>query len=265
MPQIETDDGVVIHFETMGSNGRPPVLLSNSLASTLHMWDGQAEALADHVFVVRYDSRGHGRSGAPAGPYTMDRLGRDAVNLMDALEIHRTAWCGLSMGGMVGMWVASHHPDRVSRLALCNTAAHMPAPDLWNGRIETAREKGMEALVAPTIERWFTPPWRERPENGAALERIAAMIAGTPPEGYAGCCAAIRDMDQREAIGGIEAPTLVLTGRDDPSTPPAAAEAIAGRIPGARLTILEECAHISNVEQRAAFDAAVIPFLKGAA
>ena len=261
MPRIETDDGVAIHYVTDGSSGRPPLVMSNSLASNLSMWDEEAVALSKHFFVVRYDARGHGASDVPEGDYSLERLGLDVLNLMDALEIHRTAWCGLSMGGMVGMWVASHYPERIERMALCNTSAHMPPKELWDGRIRTAREGGMEVLCGPTLERWFTAPFREDRANAERLDKVRRMVLTTPAAGYAGCCAAIRDMDQRETIGRIEADCLVLTGRNDPSTPPAASELIADRIHRARLHIIEDCAHISNIEQPAAFHAAVIPFL----
>lgn len=265
MPTIETDDGVAIHFETTGSSGRPPLMMSNSLGSDLTMWDREAELLSDAFFVVRYDSRGHGRSGVPEGPYAMERLAHDAINLMDALEIHRTCWCGLSMGGMVGMWIASRHTDRIGRLALCNTAAHMPPKALWDGRIRTATGDGMEPLVEPTMERWFTAPFRADPANRETLDRVRAMVRGTNPAGYAGCCAAIRDMDQRHTIARIRAPCLVVTGRDDPATPPDYADLIARTIEGARLHVFEDCAHISNIERPVAFHETVLPFLRAAA
>lgn len=212
MPRIETDDGVMIHYLIDGSPARPPLVLSNSLGSNLTMWDREVDTLADHFCVVRYDTRGHGHSDAPAGEYSIERLALDVLNILDALEIHRTDWCGLSMGGMIGMWIASRHPERIGRMALCNTAAHMASRDLWQGRIETALGEGMAALAEPTLERWFTPAFRADPSNRPVLEKVRGMILGTPPAGYAGCCAAIRDMDQREALASISAECLVPTG-----------------------------------------------------
>lgn len=262
MPLIETDDGQSIHYRTDGQSTNPPLIFSNSLGCDLSMWDRQAERIADRCFVIRYDARGHGGSAVPEGPYTIARLAIDALNLMDALEIHKARWCGLSMGGMVGQWIASHHPERIERLALCNTAAHMPPPDMWNARIDTALNGGGMAALAPVVlERWFTEGFRTDPDKAATLDKLRLMLLSTAPVGYAGCCAAIRDMDQRGDLGRIEAPTLVVTGRQDKSTPPEAAEHLASRIGRSRLALFDACGHISNVEQADAFDATVLPFL----
>ena len=257
MPVIDAD-GCPIHVAVEGPDGAPVLMLSNSLGTNLHMWDDQMPAFTRHFRVVRYDSRGHGQSGAPHGEYTIERLGRDALAVMDALGLEQVNWCGLSKGGMVGQWLGTNAPQRVGRLVLCNTAAHMAPADLWNQRIAAVTANGMAPLVESVVERWFTKAFREKAPQ--AVDRIRQMLLTTPPHGYAGCCAAVRDMDQRETIRSITAPTLVIGGRQDPATPLAAAELIQKRIPGARLVVLE-AAHLSNIEQPAEFTAAVLEFL----
>ncbi len=259
MPRFTASDGAEIHYEVDADDGRPALVLSNSLGTALEMWDGQLAAARARFRVVRYDNRGHGRSSVPAGEYSIARLGRDAVELLDALAIERAAFCGLSMGGMVGLWLAANAGHRLSRVALCNTTAHMPPAETWNARIATVKTQGMAALADGIIERWFTPPFRAR--EMATVARVKAMILATDPIGYAGCCAAVRDMDQRGDLGRIAVPTLVVAGAEDPATPPAMGAGIAAAIPGARLEVIENCAHLSNIEQPAAFDAAAFGFL----
>jgi 3-oxoadipate enol-lactonase len=241
-----------------GRDRAPVLLLSNSLSSDMSMWDDQVPHWAQNFKVVRYDQRGHGQSAAPPGPYTMDRLGRDAVAVLDHLGIERAHFCGLSMGGMVGMWLLTYAPERIGRAVLSNTSAHMGPVDLWNGRIALAREGGMEATVEPTVKRWF--PAAFHAQAPATIERMRKMILRTPVAGYIGSCEAIRDMDQRESIRSIRNPTLVIIGANDPATTPEAGRAIHGAIPGAAMTVLD-AAHISNVEQPAAFTRVVEEFL----
>lgn len=259
MTTITTDDGISLHVRRDGDPGKPAVLLSNSLGTDLSMWDDQIAPLVEHFHVVRYDVRGHGRSDAPTGDYTMDRLGRDAVAVLKGFGIDKAAFCGVSMGGMVGMWLGVHAPGRVTRLALCNTAATMPPKETWQQRIDTVLADGMEAIADAVVARWFTQPFIERAPEKVA--RVRGMLLTTPPVGYAGCCAAIRDMDQRSAISGIARPTLVVSGADDPATPPARGEEIVAAIKGAELAILPDCAHLSNIEQTVLFNQRVIPFL----
>lgn len=252
-------EGTPFEVRVEGPETAPPLILSNSLASDLSMWDAQAPALAERFRVVRYDQRGHGRTGAPEGPYTLGRLGRDALAIMDALGIARAHWCGLSLGGMTGMWLLTHHRERIDRAVLANTAARMGPPELWNGRIRAAREGGMAALVEATIARWFTPAFIARePET---IARVRAMILATPEAGYRGCCAAIRDMDQREAIRAVANPVLVIVGAHDPATTPRDGEMIQAAIRGARLVSLD-AAHISALEEPEAFTRAVLDFLR---
>jgi 3-oxoadipate enol-lactonase len=255
---VTVDDGCQIRYRLDGPPDGPVLLLSNSLGTSLDMWSPQIQAFAESFHVLRYDSRGHGASDAPPGPYTMERLGRDALALLDALGVSRASVCGVSLGGMVGMWLGAHAPERIARLVLSNTAAIQGSPQLWNDRIGAVRAGGMAAIVDATLERWFTPAFRlAQPDTIAS---IRAMVLATPPEGYANCCAAIRDMDQRSSLPGISAPTLVVVGARDSGTTPAQGEAIAAAIPGAQLHTLD-AAHLSNIEQAQPFNARVLRFL----
>ena len=258
MPYAEIN-GIQIHYELSGLSDGPPILFSNSLASNLHMWDPQMPAFEKHYRVVRYDSRGHGRSDAPEGPYSIEMLVADAVGLLDHLGIAKADFCGLSKGGMVGQRLATLHPDRVDRLVLCDTGAYMGPPDMWDARITAASENGMEGVVDATIERWFTPAFQE--SDPAAIAKVRSMILGTPVSGFVGCCKAIQAMDQRETIQAITAQTMVLVGADDPATTPDHAREIQERIAGAHLTVLPDAAHLANIEQEALFDNAVLSFL----
>jgi 3-oxoadipate enol-lactonase len=258
MPHITTGDGTRIFYQFDGDEGRPILLLSNSLGTTLEMWDPQMADLMGHYRVLRYDSRGHGRSDAPEGPYEIGQLGRDAVALLDALDIETVRFCGLSKGGMVGMWLGIHAPERIERLVLANTSSFIGAPEVWNTRIETVKRDGMAAIVPGVIERWFTPRFQKA--EPATVERIAAMLRGTPPQGYVACCAAVRDMDQRSEIASIAAPTLVISGTHDGATPPTHSQFIAGEIAGAALVDLD-AAHLSHGEQADLFPRHLIGFL----
>ena len=260
MPTIQAD-GCPIHVEVEGPEGAPVLMLSNSLGTDLTMWDDQVGAFTKHFRLVRYDRRGHGKSGVPEGPYTMDRLGKDALAIMDGLGIKKVNWCVLSMGVMVGMWLGANAPERLDKLILSNTSAYMGAArDLWNERIKTALGPGMPALADGILERWFTKEFRER--NPRAMARMREMVLRTPPKGYAACCEGIRDMDQRESIKRIQAPTLIIAGRQDPATTVEAAELMQGRIPGAKLAVID-AAHIANVERPQEYTDTVLKFLTG--
>jgi 3-oxoadipate enol-lactonase len=258
MPTVTTDDGCILFYQVDGDAEQPAVLLANSLGTTLEMWDPQVAALSKRYRVLRYDSRGHGRSGAPGGPYDIERLGRDALALIDALELGRVRFCGLSKGGMVGLWLGANAGDRLERLVIANSSAHVGNPEVWDQRIAAVRGQGMAAIVAGIIDRWFTPRFqRESPE---AVERIARMLRACPPDGYVACCAAVRDMDRRSALAGIRAPTLVLGGTHDLATPMDHARLIASTVPGARLVELD-AAHLSNVERSPEFNRHLLDFL----
>jgi 3-oxoadipate enol-lactonase len=261
MAEFTTGDGVRIHFEAEGREEGPPLIFSNSLGTNLHLWDAQAAEAAGRGFrVIRYDQRGHGGSGAPAGAYTIERLAQDVIEMMGAIGVERAAFCGLSMGGMTGIRLAMHHPRRFTRIALCNTAIWFPAREIWDERIRMAGEGDMAGIADAVIPRWFTAGFRERePET---VERVRAMILATDPTGYAGCCAALRDMDMRDRLGLIEAPALVVIGAHDPATTPDQGQYIVSRIPGAQKLVLDT-AHLSNIEAEDAFNAHVLGFLEG--
>lgn len=259
MPHVTTSDGIAIHYCEDGREDGPPLVISNSLGINLAMWDGQMAEAVRTFRVIRYDQRGHGRSEAPEGPYIMERLGRDVIDLLDALQIRRTAFCGLSMGGMTGMWLAANEPGRFTRMVLCNTSAFFPDKSGWDQRMELVRKGGMQAVKQATVERWFTAQFRER--NRQEVERIAAMIEKCDPAGYLGCCAAIRNMDLRGDVKRINLPCLVVIGRHDPATIPEHGQFIASTIPGAQSKVLDT-AHLSNVEDPEGFNATVFGFIQ---
>lgn len=257
MPTIDAA-GCKINVEIDGAADAPPLVISNSLGTNLHMWDEQVAALAKRFRIIRYDQRGHGESDAPKGPYTIDQLGRDVLAILDQLEIKKAHFLGLSMGGTTGMWLACNAPHRFQKIILANTGARIGTQDIWNARIMTVLDKGMTALVDATIERWFSKKFRDA--KAPVIEKVRKMLLATPKQGYAGCSAAIRDADFRWAIGGVKLPTLVITGSLDPATPPEGGEFIAQRIPRAKLVSLE-AAHLSNLEQSEPFTRAVENFL----
>lgn len=262
MPVAEIN-GTSIHYRVDGPARGPVVMLAGSLASDLTMWDGQIPALVEAGYrALRYDSRGHGRSGVPAGPYTIDQLAGDALYLLDRLELERIHFCGLSMGGMIGQMLGARHGDRLLSLTLSDTSAYMPPRELWDERIASVRENGMAAAVDATIDRWFTQPGQTRLAD--QVEKVRQMVANTPVEGFCASCAAIRDMDQRELLAAIDVATLVVVGEQDPSTPVDSARLLHERIASSRLTVIPEAAHFVNVEQAAGFNAVLLEFLESA-
>ena len=253
------DATVALHHLPEGPEDAPVLVMANSLGTTLHVWDEQAPALRESFRLLRYDHRGHGGSPVPPGPYKMEDLGRDVLALLDRSGIERFSFCGLSIGGVVGMWLASEAPERVERLVLCCTSARFEPPEAWTERAETVRAKGVGAIADAVLGRWFTPPFREsRPD---VVEWADRMLRSTPAEGYAGCCEALRDADMRERLGGIRAPTLVIAGADDPAAPVDRAELIRDSISGARLEVIPQAAHIANVEQPEAVTRAILDHL----
>ena len=252
---------VDLFCEPAGRPGAPPLLLASSLGTTAEMWAPQIPALEDRFALTAFDHRGHGRSPVPDGPYTIADLGADVLRLMDRLGLARAAFCGLSLGGMVGQWLGINAPERISALVLIATAAHLTPADGWHERAATTRAAGSpEPLADTVVERWFTPAF-----TGAHPELVArhrAMIAATPAEGYAACCEAIATMDLRAGLSGISAPTLVISGAQDPSIPPAHGRAIAVAVPGARYEKLDPGAHVVSVEQADAVSALIIEHLE---
>ena len=237
---------VDVPFRIEGPADGPVLVLSNSIGSSSAMWDPQVPALAEHFRVLRYETRGHAGAPVPQGPYTIADLGGDVVALLDRLGVERAHFAGLSLGGMTGMWLGVNAPDRIARLALMCTSAMLARAFDWPARAALVREEGTGAIAQATIERWFTPGFIESHPDVAASWR--ATISDTPAEGYAGCAEAIGSMDLEDDIARVSAPTLVIAGRQDPSTPPPHGELIAERIPGARLEIVE-AAHLANYER----------------
>jgi 3-oxoadipate enol-lactonase len=238
---------VDVAYERTGRDGAPTLVFSNSLGSTTWMWERQAAALGEQFDVVRYDHRGHGRSPVPPEPYDLADLGADVLALLDGLGAQRVHWCGLSRGGMVGMWLAINAPERIDRLVLCCTSAKLGPPEMWADRAATVREQGVDAIADAGLERWLTAGFREREPEVTA--QVRAMLASTPAAGYAGCCGVIERMDLVDQLGAVAAPTLVVAGAQDPATPPEHGERIAAAVRGARLEVVEDCAHLAAVEQ----------------
>jgi 3-oxoadipate enol-lactonase len=257
MPSVRSGS-VEIHYEVQGAAEAPALLLLHSLGVDLGMWEPQMPDFLQRYRVIRYDVRGHGHSGVGAAKCSMEMLAQDAMAVLDAEQIVRAHWCGLSLGGMTAMWAASHRPERVERLALCNTSAHLPPAALWHSRMELVRREGMRAVAPAVIERWFTASFRSsQPEKVA---RIEGILEATRPDGYAAACGAIAEMNQLSDIRRIAAPTLVICGAEDPATPLAHSAALCDAIADSRLVVLP-AAHLSNVERPQDFSAAVRDFL----
>ena len=236
-----------LNHEISGPADAPTLLMGGSIGASLEMWDGQMP-LADSRRLVRFDHRGHGRSPSPPGQWEIEDLAHDVLELMDALGLERVHYCGLSLGGMVGMWLAASAPERIDRLVLLCTSAHMPPPSLWQERSRTVLQAGsVEPIADAALERWLTPAFADA--NPSLRAWVRTMLVDTPAIGYAACCGAIERMDLRAALPSISAPTLVISGAQDPSTPPAHQQLIAEAIPGARHEILDPAAHLAAVER----------------
>jgi 3-oxoadipate enol-lactonase len=255
-------NGIDIHYSVEGEG--PWLTMSHSLACNLHMWDEEAKRLSGRYKVLRYDTRGHGASGAPAGAYSLELLADDLHGLLQALGVQSTHFVGLSMGGMIGQTYALKYPGRFKSLALCDTTSSYPADaaGVWAERIKTVEAQGMEPLVTPTLERWFTEPFRKT--HPQVVEKVAAMIRTTPAPGYVGCSYAIPKINLTARLAEIRCPSLVIVGKDDPGTPVAMAEEIHRALPGSTLVIIPSAAHLSNLEQPDAFNQALADFLEKA-
>jgi 3-oxoadipate enol-lactonase len=251
-------DGCRLNVAVDGHADGPTIMLSNSLGATMAMWEPQMTALGALFRVVRYDRRGHGQSDVPPGPYSMERFGKDVLAILDDLNIDKVHWCGLSMGGMVGQWLGANAPQRIDRLILANTTCYYPDPTNWQTRIRAVRDNGLAAIADTVIAGWLTADFRAREPETAA--RLKAMLVASPVEGYLACCEALSRLDQRDLLPRIIAPTLIIAGRHDQSTPVDASVYMRGQIPDASMTLLD-AAHISNVEQAHNFTDAVIGFL----
>ena len=249
-----------IYYEMQGPSSAPVLVLSNSLGTNLGLWNPQVSEFAQEYRVLRYDMRGHGQSEVSPAPYSIPQLAQDVLALLDALNISAVHFCGLSIGGAIGMALALRAPQRLQKVILCNTAAKIGTSESWNARIAAVRKGGMPAIVDPVLERWFTPGFRQRVP--AAIAATRSMLLNTPPEGYIGCCEALRDMDLRDAIAQIRVPTLVIAGTCDAATTPAEADFIMKAIAGAEYVEFP-AAHLSNVEAAGQFTARVLCFLRG--
>lgn len=247
-----------LRYRFDGPDEGPVLVLANSLGTDLGLWAAQMPAFTKQFRVLRYDSRGHGLSAVPPGPYSVAQLAADVVGLLDALGIARAHFCGLSLGGMVGQWLGVQAPERINRLVLCNTAARIGTPAIWNTRIDAVRQGGMAAITEAVLARWFTAPFLA--QSPAAVEQVRAALLATPADGYIACCAAVRDMDQREFVAAIRLPTLVIAGTHDQATPPADGQFLATQIAGAHYVELD-AAHLSNIEQARRFTETVLDFL----
>jgi 3-oxoadipate enol-lactonase len=257
MPIVQLRDAR-IHYVLEGPAAGPVLAFSNSLGTTYAMWDLEAAELQKKIRILRYDTRGHGQTSVTPGAYSIEQLGKDVLGLLDVLQLERIHFCGLSMGGMIGMWLAAHARERLDKLVLSSTAAKIGTGETWNARIEMVRRDGMKTVGATVVERWFSPSFRT--QDPATVAVAQHMLEETDPEGYASCCAAVRDFDYREKLGEIGCPTLVISATCDPVTPPADGRFLAERIRGAQYAELG-AAHLSNMEDPVGFSALLRAFL----
>src|SRR5258708_2092224 len=257
MPIVKSGEAR-IHYALEGQSGAPALVLSNSLGTNYSMWDPQLPELRKKLRVLRYDTREHGQSSLTPGPYSIEQLGKDVIALLDALDLDRVHFCGLSMGGMTGMWLGANAPERLNKLALCNTAAKIGSTEVWNTRIEAVQKNGMKSVASAVIERWFSPAFREKAP--ATVSRIRKMLEDANPEGYAASSAAVRDFDFREQLSKIRVPALVIAGAHDPAIPPADGRFLADQIRSARYAELN-AAHLSNIEAHDRFNSEIAAFL----
>lgn len=257
MPTAESN-GVMLHYEISGRADAPLLILLNSLGSSLHMWDKLLPVFEASFRVLRTDTRGHGQSGVAAESFTIADLGRDVLNLMDAVQAEKASICGVSLGGLVGLWLGIHASDRVDRLILANTAAKIGTKEMWEQRIETVNAPGMAALAAATLGRWFTADYRNKHPD--EMEKVRGMIAATDPQGYTACCAVLRDADLRGDAVQVKAASLVITGTYDPATPPSDGRALHAVIRHSRCVELN-ASHMSAWECADEFAGAVVEHL----
>jgi 3-oxoadipate enol-lactonase len=255
-------NGVELAYRFDGSESGRLVMMSNSLMADHTMWDVTVPALADRYRVLRYDTRGHGGSGTTPGPYSIAMLADDAIGLIDALGIKRAHFVGLSMGGMIGQQIGARYPDRVYSLSLCDTASEMPPRSIWEERFSIARSQGISGLLDSTIQRWFTQPFVTR--DPQAIEKVRNMISRTGVEGYIACASAVRDMAQTTMLFQVKAPTLILVGRQDPACTVEQAIVLHRMIEGSQMVVLEDAAHLSNIEQPHAFNRTLRAFIDSA-
>jgi 3-oxoadipate enol-lactonase len=249
------------HYELAGPHEAPVLVLSHALGTNLTLWDQQVEALRGSFRIIRFDTRGHGKSAAPRGPYTLSLLASDIVTLLDELGVSRVHFCGVSMGGLIGQYLAIHHPERIARLILSNTAAKIGNAEKWDRRIQLVAKAGMPAVFEEVVDGWFSASFRDL--HPPIVDLLARALKATSPEGYIGCCQAVRDANLSQHLERIKAPTLVIAGTEDQATPMASAQFLQQNIRGSQLIPLR-CAHLACAEAAAEFTDQLNRFLTGA-
>jgi len=255
-----TDDGASIAWAEDGPGGGEPLLLLHSLGSNRSMWDPQLETLAVGFRVVRLDTRGHGESSVSPAPYTLERLGNDVITVADAAGLDRFHVAGVSLGGLIALWLGGHHPQRLLSLTAANTAAKIGDRDFWNGRIQTVRSRGLSVIADQVIPRWFSPSFKSgKPDS---FRKVVDIFANTDPEGYVGCCAALAEADLRQAVPSLEVPALVIGSTLDLSTPVTQAEWLHEQLPNSRLAVIEGAGHLSNLDRDHEFTRILVDFLQ---
>ncbi|OFE42911.1 3-oxoadipate enol-lactonase [Acinetobacter towneri] len=258
MPTFTSNDAQ-INYQTFGDAAKPALIFSNSLGTNFKMWQAQIDFFQQDFFVICYDTRGHGASSAPQGPYSIDQLGQDLVNLLDHLNVEKAAFCGISMGGLTGQWLAIHRPERFNQVVVCNTAAKIGQEQAWNDRAALVREQGLQPIASTAASRWFTEPFIQ--SNATVVNNLQNDLAAGSAEGYASCCEALAKADVREQLKDISVPVLVVAGQQDPITTVADAQFMVERIANSQLFEIN-ASHISNVELSNEFNQAVKQFIQ---
>ena len=257
MPTFSSQDAH-IHYQTFGDISHPAIIFSNSLGTNYRMWQAQIDHFKNDFFVICYDTRGHGESSSPQGPYTLEQLGQDVINLLDHLKIDQANFCGISMGGLTGQWLAIHYPERFSHVVVCNTAAKIGQEQAWLDRAALVRSQGLQSIADTAASRWFTDPFIQ--SNAATVATLSNDLGAGSPEGYASCCEALAKADLREKLESIHVPLLVIAGRKDPVTTVADAQYMVNHIRSSALFEID-ASHISNIEQPKAFNQAILDFI----
>ncbi|WP_286833196.1 MULTISPECIES: 3-oxoadipate enol-lactonase [Acinetobacter] len=257
MPTFTSNDAQ-INYQTFGDAAKPALIFSNSLGTNFKMWQAQIDFFQQDFFVICYDTRGHGASSAPQGPYSIDQLGQDVVNLLDHLNVEKATFCGISMGGLTGQWLAIHRPERFNQVVVCNTAAKIGQEQAWNDRAALVREQGLQPIASTAASRWFTEPFIQ--SNATVVNNLQNDLAAGSAEGYASCCEALAKADVREQLKDITVPVLVVAGQQDPVTTVADGQYMVDRIANSQLFEIN-ASHISNIEQPEAFNQAVQEFI----
>lgn len=256
-----TANGITINYKLDGPDDAPVLVFSNSLATSLAMWNDQVAALKDRFRILRYDNRGHGATPVTEGPYSIGLLAEDLLGLLDVLGIEKVSYCGLSKGGMVGQWLGINASHRLNKLVVSNTASYFPNKEMWRDRIDMATNDGIPAIAEASISRWFTPGYLERADTKPTVDFVRAFILETNKDGYLSSSVAIRDMDFRDELKQIDVPTMVIIGEKDPATIPEYGELIAASVPGAKTFVVPDAAHLSNIEQPDIYTKALVDFL----